>query len=58
VDKCYLILFLIKNNFFNNIWCEVMTIYACHIPLGKLYQYDMNVVHNMHTFGIKKNIQY
>jgi hypothetical protein len=35
-----------------------MTIYACHIPLGKLYQYDMNVVHNMHTFGIKKNIQY
>jgi len=35
-----------------------MTIYACHIPLGKLYQYDMNVVHNMYTLSIKKYIQY
>jgi hypothetical protein len=37
--------FFIRNNFFNNIWCGVMTIYTGYILLGKSYQYDMNVVH-------------
>jgi len=48
-----------KYIFFNNIWCVVMTIYACHIPLvNHINIYDMNVVHgkrhNMYTLSIKK----
>ena len=33
----------------NQVWCDVVTMDACHLLLGRLLQYDRRVTHDEHT---------
>jgi hypothetical protein len=58
VDKRCLVCFSIgKKKIFNNAWCDVVSMDACHLLLGKPWQYDRSVIydgrHNTYTLSIK-----
>lgn len=38
--------FFDRKKYFDNAWCDVVSIDACHVLLGKPWQYDHSIVHN------------
>jgi hypothetical protein len=57
VDRRCLVSFSVGNKYFDNAWCDVVSMDACHILLGRPWQYDRNVVHdgkkNTYSLSIK-----
>jgi len=57
VDRRCLVSFSVGKKYFDNAWCDVVSIDACHILLGRPWQYDRNVVHdgrkNTYSLSIK-----
>ncbi|GLT54897.1 hypothetical protein SLA2020_280560 [Shorea laevis] len=57
VDKRCLVSFSIGRKYFDNAWCDVVSMDACHLLLGRPWQYDRSVVHdgrrNTYTLSIK-----
>ncbi|XP_017255857.2 transposon Ty3-I Gag-Pol polyprotein isoform X1 [Daucus carota subsp. sativus] len=60
VDTRCLVSFSIGRKYFDNVWCDVVKMDACHILLGRPWQYDRNAIHegkkNTYTFW-KDNIK-
>lgn len=46
VTKRYLVHFSIGNKYTDDVWCEVITMDACHILLGRPWQYDRKAKHD------------
>ena len=46
VDKRCLVSFSIGRKYFDNAWCDVVSMDACHLLLGRPWQYDRSVVHD------------
>jgi hypothetical protein len=38
--------FFVGKKYFDNAWCDVVSMDACHILLGRPWQYDLSVVHD------------
>lgn len=57
VDRRCLVSFSIGKKYFDNAWCDVVSMDACHILLGRPWQYDRSVVHdgrkNTYSLSIK-----
>ncbi|XP_042954672.1 uncharacterized protein LOC122291092 [Carya illinoinensis] len=57
VDRRCLVSFSIGRKYFDNAWCDVVSMDACHVLLGRPWQYDHNVIHdgrkNMYSLNIK-----
>jgi len=57
VDRRCLVSFSVGKKYFDNAWCDVVSMDACHILLGRPWQYDRNVVHdgrkNTYSLSIK-----
>ena len=60
VDKHCLVSFSIGKNYQDEIWCDVVPMDACHLLLGRPWQFDRNANHdgikNTYTFwkdGVK-----
>ncbi|XP_062145847.1 uncharacterized protein LOC133853838 [Alnus glutinosa] len=57
VDRRCLVSFSVGKKYFDNAWCDVVAMDACHILLGRPWQYDRNVVHdgrkNTYSLSIK-----
>lgn len=60
VDTRCLVSFSIGRKYFDNVWCDVVKMDACHILLGRPWQYDRSAIHdgkkNTYTFW-KDNIK-
>ena len=54
VDKRCLVTFSIGKSYKDAIWCDVVPMDACHLLLGRPWQFDRKVIHdgekNTHTF--------
>ena len=54
VTKKCLVSFSIGKNYKDEVWCDVAPMDACHLLLGRPWQYDRKVSHNVfkntHTF--------
>ncbi|XP_059067833.1 uncharacterized protein LOC131858565 [Cryptomeria japonica] len=54
IDKRCLINFSIGKNYKDEVWCDVIPMDACHVLLGRPWQYDRKVMHdgerNTYTF--------
>ncbi|KAH9312587.1 hypothetical protein KI387_027622, partial [Taxus chinensis] len=54
IDKRCLIRFSIGNSYKDEIWCDVIPMDACHMLLGRPWQFDRKVIHdggkNTYTF--------
>jgi hypothetical protein len=50
--------FSVGKKYFDNAWCDVVSMDACHILLGRPWQYDRSVVHdgrkNTYSLSIKR----
>ena len=46
VSKCCLVSFSIGLKYKDNAWCDVVVMDACHLLLGRPWQYDREVQHN------------
>ncbi|XP_022853907.1 uncharacterized protein LOC111375334 [Olea europaea var. sylvestris] len=46
VEKRCLVSFSIGKKYFDNAWCDVVSMDACHILLGRPWQYDRSVINN------------
>jgi hypothetical protein len=46
VSKCCLAKFSIGTKYKDKTWCDVVAMDACHLLLGKPWQYDRNVHHD------------
>jgi hypothetical protein len=46
VSKHCLVKFLIGTKYIDRTWCDVVAMDACHLLLGRLWQYDRNVHHD------------
>ncbi|XP_042979994.1 uncharacterized protein LOC122310185 [Carya illinoinensis] len=57
VDRRCLVSFSIGRKYFDNAWCDVVSMDACHVLLGRPWQYDRSVIHdgqkNMYSLNIK-----
>jgi hypothetical protein len=57
VDRRCLVFFSICKKYFDNAWCDVVSMDACLILLGRPWQYDCSVVHdcrkNTYSLSIK-----
>jgi len=57
VDKRCLVSFSIGKKYFDNAWCNVVSMDACYLLLGRPWQYDQGVVHdgwrNTYTLSIE-----
>ncbi|XP_062177060.1 uncharacterized protein LOC133881996 [Alnus glutinosa] len=57
VDRRCLVSFSVGKKYFDNAWCDVVAMDACHILLGRPWQYDRSVVHdgrkNTYSLSIK-----
>ncbi|KAE8681373.1 putative CCCH-type zinc finger family protein [Hibiscus syriacus] len=57
VDRRCLVSFSIGRKYFDNAWCDVVSMDACHILLGRPWQYDRSVIHdgrkNTYSLSIK-----
>lgn len=49
VMNCYCVQFSIENKYQDEIWCDVISMDACHLLLGRPWQYD----HRAHHDGYK-----
>ena len=48
VNQCCLVSFSIRKNYKDEVWCDVVPMDACHILLGRPWQYDWKVIHDGH----------
>ncbi|GJY78298.1 putative reverse transcriptase domain-containing protein [Tanacetum coccineum] len=57
VSKRCLIHFLIGKKYNDEVWCEVISMDACHILLGRPWQYDRRIKHDgfRNTYSFKKD---
>jgi len=46
IDKRCLICFSIRNTYEDEVWCDVIPMDACHILLGRPWQFDRRVLHD------------
>lgn len=46
VDRRVLVEFSIRNKFTDKVWCDIVPMDACHILLGRPWQFDRAVVHD------------
>jgi hypothetical protein len=46
VDQHCLVLFSTGKRCFNNVWCDMVSMDACHLLLGRPWQYNRNDVHD------------
>ncbi|KAE8699360.1 putative CCCH-type zinc finger family protein [Hibiscus syriacus] len=57
VDRRCLVSFSIGRKYFDNAWCDVVSMDVCHILLGRPWQYDRSVIHdgrkNTYSLSIK-----
>ncbi|KAJ0975418.1 hypothetical protein J5N97_017383 [Dioscorea zingiberensis] len=57
VDRRCLVSFSIGQRYFDNAWCDVVSMDACHLLLGRPWQYDRSVIHdgrkNTYSLNIK-----
>ncbi|GKE57986.1 putative nucleotidyltransferase, ribonuclease H, partial [Tanacetum coccineum] len=49
VSKHVHVLFSIGNTYTNNVWCDVVPMDACHLLLGRPWEYDCDITHNGRT---------
>ncbi|GJX76150.1 putative CCCH-type zinc finger family protein [Tanacetum coccineum] len=60
VDTRCLVSFSIGHKYFDNVWCDVVSMDACHILLGRPWQFDRCTIHdgrsNTYTFN-KDNLK-
>jgi len=58
VDQHCLVLFSTGKRCFDNVWCDMVSMDACHLLLGRPWQYNRNDVHdrphNMYILNIKR----
>ncbi|XP_022897834.1 uncharacterized protein LOC111411547 [Olea europaea var. sylvestris] len=58
VEKRCLVSFSIEKKYFDNAWCDVVSMDACHVLLGRPWQYDRSVIHdgqkNTYSLSIKR----
>ncbi|XP_068649233.1 uncharacterized protein [Aristolochia californica] len=57
VDQCCLVSFSIGMKYFDTVWCDVASMEACHVLLGRPWQYDRRVLHDgrKNTFSFNNN---
>ena len=51
--------FSIRKKHFNDVWCDVVPMDACHILLGRQWQYDRATIHDgkRNTYTVLKEDQ-
>ncbi|GKD56267.1 putative reverse transcriptase domain-containing protein [Tanacetum coccineum] len=49
ISKRVHVLFSVGNTYKNNVWCDVEAMDACHLLLGKPWEYDRDITHNGRT---------
>ena len=49
VSKCVLVSFSIWEKYKHDVWCDVIVMDACHLLLGRPWQFDRDVTHNGKT---------
>nr|GEU68731.1 putative reverse transcriptase domain-containing protein [Tanacetum cinerariifolium] len=49
VSKRVHVPFLVGTTYKDNVWCDVMAIDACHLLLGRPWEYDCDITHNGKT---------
>ena len=59
VTKRCLVPFSIRKKYFDEVWCDVVPMDACHILLGRPWQYDHQKMHDgkKNTYTLSKNNQ-
>ncbi|XP_065620600.1 uncharacterized protein LOC136063732 [Quercus suber] len=59
VTKRYLVPFSIRKKYFDEVWCDVVPMDACHILLGRPWQYDRQTMHDgkKNTYTLSKDNQ-
>ena len=57
VDQRCLVNFSIGNKYRDEVWCDVVPMDACHLLLGRPWQYDRKVVHDgfKNTYSFEKD---
>lgn len=58
VSKCCLFQFSIGKKYKDEVWCEVIPMDACHVLLGRPWQYDRRTKHGgfLNTHSFKKDM--
>ncbi|GKE40316.1 putative reverse transcriptase domain-containing protein [Tanacetum coccineum] len=46
ISKCALVAFSVGTTYKDNVWCDVVPMDACHLLLGRPWEYDRNTTHN------------
>ncbi|GJW92756.1 hypothetical protein Tco_0172428 [Tanacetum coccineum] len=49
VSKCVHVPFSVGNTYKDNVWCDVVPMDACHLLLGRPWEYDRDITHNGRT---------
>nr|GEV83237.1 hypothetical protein [Tanacetum cinerariifolium] len=49
VSKRVHVLFLVGTTYKDNVWCDVVDMDACHLLLGRTWEYDRDITHNGKT---------
>ncbi|GKD90770.1 hypothetical protein Tco_1366277 [Tanacetum coccineum] len=49
VSKHVHVSFSVRNTYKNNVWCDVVPMDACHLLLGRTWEYDRDITHNGRT---------
>ncbi|GJY41188.1 putative nucleotidyltransferase, ribonuclease H, partial [Tanacetum coccineum] len=49
VSKRVHVLFSVGNTYKDNVWCDVVPMDACHLLLGRPWEYDRDITHNGRT---------
>ena len=59
VTKRSLVSFSIRKKYFDDVWCDVVPMDACHILLGRQWQYDRATIHDgkRNTYTVLKEDQ-
>ncbi|GJR66146.1 DNA gyrase subunit B, chloroplastic/mitochondrial [Tanacetum coccineum] len=57
VDTRCLVSFLIGRKYFDNVWCDVVSMDACHVLLGRPWQFDRCTTHDgrSNTYSFNKD---
>nr|GEY50233.1 putative reverse transcriptase domain-containing protein [Tanacetum cinerariifolium] len=46
LSKRVLVAFFVKTTYKDSVWCDVVPMDACHLLLGRPWEYDRNITHN------------
>ncbi|GKE37701.1 putative nucleotidyltransferase, ribonuclease H, partial [Tanacetum coccineum] len=49
ISKCVHVPFSMGNTYKDNVWCDVVPMDACHLFLGRHWEYDRDITHNGRT---------